>query len=248
MAEEGGETGPLTGEEAQLERRAVEANPKEPGWFPSRTNPNDQVYWDGQGWIARRRWTSGGGWVSVGDAPGTPEPALISANPYLRPAPASSRAAGTTFRRTSTDSALSLGLILLLSSGVLLMIGSVTTWIHADTSFGTFFHLSVSLNGLDEGTSSLFGINGFATLICGVVLVGLSCAAMASDDSSLRLLTLVVGLTSVGFAAYFVVRVVEKINDASGHGSATVGVGIILLAIGGFLAVVVSFGRLVQSR
>jgi hypothetical protein len=143
---------------------------------------------------------------------------------------------------------MSLGLLLLLGSGVLLMVGSVTTWIHASASFGSFFHLSASLNGLDAGISSLFGLNGFTTFICGVVLVGLVCAAMASDDSSLRLLTLVAGLTSAGFAAYFVVRVVQKVGDASGHGSATVGVGIILLAVGGFLAAVVSFGRLAQSR
>ena len=45
------------------------STPKNPGWYPTRTNPNDQTYWDGQDWTARRRWTSGKGWVVVGDAP-----------------------------------------------------------------------------------------------------------------------------------------------------------------------------------
>ena len=78
-------------------------------------------------------------------------------------------------------------------------------------------------------------------------MVALAGASMAADDSPLRRLTLVAGLTSLGFAVYFVVRVVQKINDATGHGSATVGVGLILLGIGGLLAGVVSFARLVQN-
>jgi len=30
------------------------------GWRPSRGNPNEEVYWDGTGWTARRRWTAAG--------------------------------------------------------------------------------------------------------------------------------------------------------------------------------------------
>jgi hypothetical protein len=142
---------------------------------------------------------------------------------------------------------MSLGLVLLLASGVLLMVGSATTWIHASSSFGSFFHLSVSVSGVDSATASLFGINGYATFICGVVMVALAGASMAADDSPLRRLTLVAGLTSLGFAIYFVVRVVQKIDNAGGHGSATVGVGLILLGIGGLLAGVISFARLVQN-
>jgi hypothetical protein len=142
---------------------------------------------------------------------------------------------------------MSLGLVLLLASGVLLAVGSTTTWIHASASFGSFFRLSLSVNGVDMAISSRFGVNGYATLICGIVMIALSCACMAGDGSQLRMLTLVAGLTSLGFAIYFVVRVVQEISDASGHGTATVGVGLILLAIGGFLAGTVSFARVVQS-
>jgi hypothetical protein len=221
--------------------------PKEAGWYPSRTNPNDQTYWDGEEWIARRRWTGSGGWVTAGESPTFPEPELISANPYAQPSPAKATTTRTPFRRASAESATSLGLVLLLASGVLLMVGSTTTWIHASTSFGNFFHLSVSVNGLDSATSSLFSLNGYATIICGVVIVALAGASMAADDSSLRRLTLVAGLTSLGLAAYFVVRVAQKVSDANGHGSATVGAGLILLGIGGLLAGVISFARLVQN-
>ncbi len=69
------------------------APPKEPGWYPVRTNPNEQTYWDGNDWTGRRRWSAGTGWTEVGAdprgaavvpglaAPGVPGPRL-SANPY----------------------------------------------------------------------------------------------------------------------------------------------------------------------
>lgn len=185
--------------------------------------------------------------MTVGEGPAIPEAELISANPYAQPAPGKAKTSHTSFRRTSSDSATSLGLVLLLASGVLLIVGSTTTWIHASASFGSFFHLSVSVNGLDSAIATLFGINGYATIACGVVVVALSAASMAADDSSLRRLTLVAGLTSLGFTAYFVVRVVEKVTAANGHGSATVGVGVFLLGVGGLLAGLISFARLVQN-
>src|SRR4051794_21054262 len=30
------------------------------GWRPSTSNPNEELYWDGSGWTARRRWTAAG--------------------------------------------------------------------------------------------------------------------------------------------------------------------------------------------
>jgi uncharacterized membrane protein len=48
---------------------------RDPGWYAVGTAPNDQAYWDGQAWTARRRW-SGASWTesSVGptDTEGRP--------------------------------------------------------------------------------------------------------------------------------------------------------------------------------
>ena len=45
---------------------------KAPGWYSVGTNPNDQAFWDGRRWTARRRWT-GAGWSGspLEDPPGT---------------------------------------------------------------------------------------------------------------------------------------------------------------------------------
>jgi hypothetical protein len=229
------------------------APPKEPGWYPTRTSPNDQAYWDGRQWAGQRRWTAGKGWVSTGDAPagvpvpaGSLDPPRLSANPYVQSVAAESRVSGTTrARRMPTgDSAMSLGLLLLFASGILLMVGSVTTWIHANVAFTQQFNLSASVNGLNPGIAQLIGIDGWATFICGVVVVALACALMASEDSSLRLLCLVAGLTSAGFAIFDLVRILQKVNQSSLHGSAGVGVGIYLVAAGGVIAGLVSLSRM----
>jgi hypothetical protein len=137
---------------------------------------------------------------------------------------------------------------MLLVSGILLMVGSVTTWIHANVAFGQLFHLSASVTGIDVGVSGTLGINGYATFISGIVIIVLAGASMAADDGPIRQLTFLAGLTSFGFAIYFVVRVLQKINEASAHGSSGVGIGLILLAVGGALAAVISLARLVQTR
>lgn len=41
---------------------------KQSGWYPVGENPNDQAYWDGQAWTARRKW-GGAGWVEVAADP-----------------------------------------------------------------------------------------------------------------------------------------------------------------------------------
>ncbi len=35
-----------------------------PGWYPVGANNNEQAYWDGQSWTARKKW-EGAGWVDV---------------------------------------------------------------------------------------------------------------------------------------------------------------------------------------
>ena len=46
--------------------------PQDPGWYQVGATNNDQAYWDGQSWTARRRW-EGAGWTGVPLAPSEPE-------------------------------------------------------------------------------------------------------------------------------------------------------------------------------
>ncbi len=48
--------------------------PSGPGWYPAPDLPNDQLYWDGTGWTARRRWTAAG-YEEVGAVHPEPRPA-----------------------------------------------------------------------------------------------------------------------------------------------------------------------------
>jgi amino acid transporter len=45
---------------------------QDPGWYQVGATNNDQAYWDGQGWTARRRW-EGAGWTTVPLMPAEPE-------------------------------------------------------------------------------------------------------------------------------------------------------------------------------
>jgi hypothetical protein len=233
---------------AEVEDRSWQpagTSPKDPGWYPTRTNPNEQVYWDGQSWTARRRWKAGKGWEETGTVPGGAAPPRISANPYVQAPEPQPRAAAATVTR-SAPSSITIGLVLLMGGGILLMVGSVTTWVHTNISFGSTFHIGGSLNGVDPAVAVLIGINGYATLICGVVVIALTAASMASNEWSLRLLTLVAGLAAVGFAIYDLVRILQKINQGSAHGSAGVGVGLILVVVGGGLAALIALARMAQ--
>jgi len=49
------------------------SRPQEPGWHQVGSNNNDQAYWDGQGWTARRQW-AGAGWTDVPLGPADPSP------------------------------------------------------------------------------------------------------------------------------------------------------------------------------
>jgi hypothetical protein len=243
VAEEGnGEPAP-TGTVAAQSWHPVGSSPKDPGWYPTRTNPNDQAYWDGQSWTAQRHWTAGKGWEETGTGAG-PQPPRTSANPYVEQPAAQPRVSTPVAR--SAPSSFTLGLFLLMGGGILLMVGSVTTWVHTNVSFGTTFHVSGSINGTDPSVAALIGINGYATLICGVVVIALTAASLASDEGSIRLLTLGAGLAALGFAIYDLVRILQKINQGSAHGSAGVGVGLILVVVGAALAALIALGRMAQ--
>jgi hypothetical protein len=220
------------------------ASPKAPGWYPSRTNPNDQTYWDGQNWSARRRWTTGKGWVVVGDAPveavsdSNPPPGpRLSANPYVTAAPRST-APGFTFN---------LGVFLLLVCGIAVMYGSVGEWIHISGSLGIAnFH--VSYNGIDPGISTLIGLNGWVTFIGGILLVVFACFEMTSEEQLLGVFTILIAAVTAVFAIYDMFRIVQKISQvpASVSPHVSVGWGLICVLSATVLATLIAILRLLQ--
>ena len=186
------------------------SSPKAPGWYPTRTNPSDQNYWDGQNWTGRRRWTTGKGWVVVGEAPeaatgSAPAPERrLSANPYVPMA-----AAKTT---TTTGLTFNLGVFLLLVCGIALMYGSVGSWVHVTGNFGIAnFH--VSFDGIDPGITTLIGVNGWMTFIGGILLVVFACFEMMSEELQLAIFTVVIAGATTVFAIYDMFRIVQKISQ-----------------------------------
>jgi hypothetical protein len=223
-----------------------EATPKEPGWYPSRTNPSDQTYWDGQGWTARRRWTGGNGWVVVGDAPqaGAQGSSPASAgqrgpvNPYVAPGRSRSRATGFTFN---------VGLLLLLVCGIALMYGSVGAWVHVSGSVGVA-DLRVSVNGIDPGVSTLIGVNGWVTFIGGILVVIFACFEMTSEELQLGIVTTLVTVATAVFAIYDMFRIVQKISQVPSTASTniSVGWGLICVLSAAVLAMLIALVRLLQ--
>jgi hypothetical protein len=219
-------------------------SPKAPGWYPDRASPSDQSYWDGQNWTARRRWTSGKGWLVAGDAPEEarhdssppgPNPRL-SANPYIALAPARSRATGFTFN---------LGVLLLLVCGVALMYGSVGEWVHVSGSIGVAnFHVSV--NGIDPGISTLIGVNGWVTFIGGTLLVIFACFEMTSEELQLSILTALIAAATTVFAIYDMFRIVQKISQLPSGADVSVGWGLICVLSAAVLALLIAIVRLLQ--
>jgi hypothetical protein len=232
-----GPDGPLGGSEAA---------PKAPGWYPDRASPNDQSYWDGQNWTARRRWTSGKGWLVAGDAPpealhdSSPPSAAprLSANPYVSMAPARSKATGFTFN---------LGLLLLLVCGIALMYGSVGSWVHLSGSIGVA-DFRVSLNGIDPGISTLISVNGWVTFIGGILIVIFACFEMTSEELQLGVFTTLIAAVTAVFAIYDMFRIVQKISQvpASVSPDVSVGWGLICVLSAAVLAMLIAIVRLLQ--
>ena len=223
-----------------------EGSPKEPGWYPSRTNPSDQTFWDGHDWTGRRRWTTGKGWLVAGSAPqGAPNDASPptpgprhSANPYVGTLPSRSKATGFTFN---------LGILLLLVCGIALMYGSVGPWVHLSGSIGVA-DLRVSLNGIDPGISTLISVNGWVTFIGGILLVVFACFEMTSEELQLGILTTVIAAVTAIFAIYDMFRIVQKISQVPAGLSAevSVGWGLICVLSAAVLATLIALVRLLQ--
>jgi hypothetical protein len=222
-------------------------SPKVAGWYPSRSNPSDQTYWDGQNWTGRRRWTADKGWLVAGDAPeevvssdlSPPRPGpRMSANPYASVPPARSKATGFT---------LNIGVFLLLVSGIALMYGSVGEWVRVSGNVG-IVGLHVSINGIDPAVSTLIGVNGWVTFIGGTLLVIFACFEMTSEELQLSILTTLIAAATTVFATYDMFRIVQKISQVQSGTGATpsVGWGLICVLSAAVLATLIALVSLLQ--
>ncbi len=229
--------------------QGVGSRQREPGWYTLGSNPNEQSFWNGVSWSGVRHWAVGKGWVEgegvgAGVLPKTTavasEPRL-SANPYaetVRSQP----------RRTA-PATFSVGVLLLVVSGIGLMFGSVGTWVHVTGSVGVVdFHLS--LNGTDPGINALIGVSGWITFIGGIVLVIFGGLSMSSEEAVVVGLTFVFSLAIFVFASYDTFRMVQKISNlpASANADVSIGWGLICVLSAAALALVISVGRLLQQR
>ncbi len=235
--------------------------PKEPGWYPVRANPNEQTYWDGTDWRGRRRWSAGAGWTEVGFdtqvAAGAPAVAFsgprLTANPYA-PHPTS------TTHPARPAPGVTLGILLVIASSVAMMLGSVTTWISSSASFsgtslfggsaGASHAVSTALSGVEDGMSSLIGINGYITFIAAVVVLVFAGLMALSDAWSVRFIGCLVALGSVGLSIYAVVRLAQKLNQVHSPAGVTVNVGwgVILTLGASVVATLIALFELTRNR
>jgi hypothetical protein len=248
MVEEEPQTAqPVAVSEPDVSLGGTGGSPKAAGWYPSRSNPSDQTYWDGQNWTGRRRWTAGKGWLVTGDAPedvapsdsSPPRPGpRMSANPYASAPPAASKTTGFT---------LNIGVFLLLVSGIALMYGSVGEWVRLSGNVGVA-DLHVSLNGIDPGVSTLIGVNGWVTFIGGTLLVIFACFEMTSEELKLSILTTLIAAATTIFATYDMFRIVQKISQVPSTAGATpsVGWGLICVLSAAVLATLIALVSLLQ--
>ena len=249
MAEEEPQTAqPVVVSEPDVALGGTGGSPKAPGWYPSRTNPSDQTYWDGQNWTGRRRWTAGKGWLVAGDAPeGVASHDANPSQPGPRPSANPYPSMPTSSRSKATGFTLNMGVFLLLVSGIALMYGSVGAWVHVTGNVG-IADLHVSVNGIDPGVSTLIGVNGWVTFIGGTLLVIFACFEMTSEELQLSLLTTLIAAVTTVFAVYDMFRIVQKISQVPSTAGATASVGWGLICVLGaaVLATLVSLVRLLQ--
>jgi hypothetical protein len=244
MAEEQAGTSATTGSAADPAWHPPGASPKDPGWYPAGNNPNEQAYWDGQHWSRTRHW-SVSGWVEEGgDARTTPAtaaavvPPRSSANPY---APAA-----FSKPRSAAPATVSVGILLMMASGITLMYGSVGSWVKVTGSVGGAAVFHASINGIDPGVSTLIGVNGYVTFIGGIVLLVFAGLAVTNDDGLLAILTAIIAAAILVFAVYDMFRIVQKLSQVttSAGSNESVGWGLIAVLSAAVLAMVIALVRL----
>ena len=233
--------------------------PKEPGWYPVRANPNEQIYWDGTDWTGRRRWSAGTGWSEVGPDAATAAASTtvlsgprLSANPYAPHPTATSTAA-------RSAPGVTLGNLLLFASALAMMVGSVSTWISSSASLGGIsvfrgtagagITFSTAVSGVADGMSGLVGINGYITLIAAAAVLVFAGLMAVSEDWSLRLMACVFALANLGLAIYAIVRLAQKLNHVHVHGvTVNVGWGVILILGAAVIATLISLLEVTRNR
>ncbi|HXA75292.1 MAG TPA: DUF2510 domain-containing protein [Acidimicrobiales bacterium] len=184
-----------------------------PGWYPDRVSPNLQKYWDGTAWIAQRRWI-GGKWMSEPPPGVTPDPSGIAAASGTAHGYAAGPYASTsrlnTGSRSVTTPTLTGSAIGLFCFSVLLIVGSFTPWV--TVSIASF---SASASGTDGSISDLIGVNGWITFAGALLLLILFVLMAVNPEPLYRTLTLIIGVVVAGFAVYDLVRIAQKISQAS---------------------------------
>ncbi len=244
----GGDVPPAGPELGRPVGGAMGGTPKTPGWYPSRSTPNDQTYWDGESWTARRRWTAGQGWLVAGDAPGDAT-TDASAPPSGTPRGAAAQFAGlaSTRRSKAMGFTFNLGVLLLLVCGIALMYGSIGEWIHVSGDLGVA-NLHVSSAGIDPGISNLITVNGWVTFIGGILIVIFACFEMTSEELQLGILTTIISAVTLIFAIYDMFRIVQKISQVPAAAAAdiSVGWGLICVLSAAVLATLIAITRLLQ--
>jgi hypothetical protein len=244
MAEEDSGAPPATSLIVPSGGASAVTSPKEPSWYPVRSNPNEQSRWDGKDRTRRRHWAVGAGWTEVGVTPDFvpvaesqgPAP-RISSNPYAprtaprSPAAAASAAPGSPAAAAGAGPGVTVANFLLLASGITMMLASVTTWVSSSLSTGGLaarganLRLSSATSGVDPSISSTIGVNGYVTLTVGVVLMVFAGLMMVSDDAGIRVFAALFTLVGVGLGIYVVVRLLQKINNAHVPSGASVNIG-----------------------
>jgi hypothetical protein len=198
---------------------------KGPDWYPFGTNPNDQAYWNGQTWTARRRW-KGAAWEQFpfdpyegGQHTGVAGPATSASSSWSPPRQA---------RRERSAAVGVAGPLILALSGVVIIIGSVTAW----------FTLSVSILSAAIRTGSVSGTShggeGWISLIGGIFLVLVGLLMVLAEGVLQRLLGQVAAVSagaSLGISVYVVDRIASANSAASG-----IGWGLILVLLGSVAA------------
>src|SRR5947209_5879105 len=99
---------------------------------------------------------------------------------------------------------------ILLLSGVAMVVGSVTAWVTV-----SFLGHSASVDGTNSGITRTITLNGWYTLVVGVLIVVSALLMAVSSQSSLESVTAVVAVVGLGFAVYDLVRILQKISDAN---------------------------------